>query len=112
MHEREEAKGAVQATLIVALFALAGCSHYEPPAEVAKAAASLPAEIDYNWDVRPILSQNCFRCHGLAASTRKAGLRLDLAENAYGKLPEDPDKRAIVPGHPEESELIRRITSA
>ena len=82
-----------------------------PPAAVAEAAQALPEKIDYNWDVRPILSQNCFRCHGLAASTRKAGLRLDVAESAYGKLPEEPDKRAIVPGRPEESELVRRITS-
>lgn len=68
-------------------------------------------KVDFNWDVRPILSQNCFRCHGLAASTRKAGLRLDVAQNAYGELPESPGKHAIVPGHPEDSELVRRITS-
>src|SRR3954447_17505064 len=92
---------------------LGGCAaDYVPPPEVAKAAASLPATIDYNWQVRPILSQNCFRCHGLATSTRKAGLRLDVAESAYAKVPEDLDKRAIVPGKPGESELIRRITTA
>ena len=68
-------------------------------------------KVDYNWDVRPILSQNCFRCHGRAASTRKAGLRLDVAQNAYGELPESPGKHAIVPGHPDDSELVRRITS-
>src|SRR5689334_11949189 len=91
---------------------LASCgSHYVPPPEVARAAGALPKTIDYNWNVRPILSQNCFRCHGLATSTRKAGLRLDIAASAYGRLPEDPDKRAIVPGRPEESEVIRRITS-
>jgi hypothetical protein len=92
---------------------LASCgSHYVPPPEIAQATKALPKTIDYNWDVRPILSQNCFRCHGLATSTRKAGLRLDIADSAYGRLPEDPDKRAIVPGRPEESELIRRITSS
>ena len=94
-----------------ALIVTACGSHYEPPAAVARATATLPEKIDYNWDVRPVLSQNCFRCHGLASSTRKAGLRLDLAANAYGKLPESPDKRAIVPGRPGESELVRRITS-
>ncbi len=99
---------------LVALTALllAACSaDYVPPPDVAKAAASVPASIDYNWDVRPILSQNCFRCHGIATSTRKAGLRLDVADSAYGKIPEDPDKRAVVPGKPGESELIRRVTS-
>ncbi len=95
---------------LLALFLSACGSHYVPPPEVARAIKSLPPKVDYNWDVRPILSQNCFLCHGLANSTRKAGLRLDLAESAYGKLPETPDKRAIVPGRPEESELVRRIT--
>ena len=92
--------------------ALVACgSHYDPPAEVAKALAAVPEQVDYNWHVRPILSQNCFRCHGLAASTRKAGLRLDVADSAFGELPESPGKHAIVPGRPGESELIRRITS-
>ncbi|HEV7715148.1 MAG TPA: DUF1549 domain-containing protein, partial [Steroidobacteraceae bacterium] len=92
--------------------ALVGCgSHYDPPAEVAKALAAVPEQVDYNWHVRPILSQNCFRCHGLATSTRKAGLRLDVADSAYGELPESPGKHAIVPGRPGESELIRRITA-
>src|ERR1041385_8819172 len=66
-------------------------------------------QVDYNWNVRPILSQNCFRCHGLATSTRKAGLRLDIAASAYGRLPQDQDTRAIVPGRPEESEVIGRL---
>lgn len=65
--------------------------------------------IDYNWDVRPILSQNCFACHGSGA--QKAGLRLDIADTAYGELPESPGKHAIVPGHPDQSELIYRITA-
>ena len=92
--------------------ALVACgSHYDPPAEVAKALAAVPEQVDYNWHVRPILSQNCFRCHGLATSTRKAGLRLDVADSAFGELPESPGKHAIVPGRPGESELIRRITA-
>ncbi len=74
------------------------------------AAAAIPDRPDWNWDVRPILSQNCFSCHGQA--TQKAGLRLDVQEAAYGPIPEDKNKRAIVPGNPRRSELYRRIASA
>ena len=94
-----------------ALF-LAACQHYGGSKDVADASgAVIPDKIDYNWDVRPILSQNCFRCHGNAENTRKAGLRLDIADNAYAKLPQNPRKRAIVPGNPGKSELIKRISS-
>src|SRR5262245_32685919 len=44
-------------------------------------------EIDYNWHVRPILSENCFRCHGPDPSSRKAELRLDVGEIAKQELP-------------------------
>jgi hypothetical protein len=59
--------------------------------------------------VRPILSQNCFSCHG--RGLQKAGLRLDLEKAAYDPIPDDKSKRAIVPGNPRKSELYRRITS-
>jgi len=68
-------------------------------------------EIDYNWHVRPILSENCFKCHGPDSTGRKAGLRLDVSELATQELPETPGKYAIVAGRPERSELVRRITS-
>jgi hypothetical protein len=67
---------------------------------------------DFNWDVRPILSNNCFRCHGPDDDARKAGLRLDLRDTATAELPESPGKTAIVPGDAAGSELIRRISSA
>jgi hypothetical protein len=72
----------------------------------------LPEVVSYNWDVRPILSQNCFRCHGPDAGVRKAGLRLDLPELAYGELPNDRRKHAIVPGNPRKSELLRRVAAS
>jgi len=65
--------------------------------------------LDFNQDVQPILARNCFSCHGPDPEMRKAGLRLDLEESAFKKRPGHPD--AIVPGHPERSELIKRIES-
>src|SRR5580704_8579452 len=59
--------------------------------------------VDYNWEVRPILSDNCYRCHGPDAKARQAGLRLDQKESAYAQ--------AIDPGNPNESELMKRVTS-
>ncbi len=64
-----------------------------------------PAKVEYNRDVRPILSDNCFLCHGPDKNTRKAKLRLDLREEAIAK-------EAFVPGKPEESELVRRLFTA
>jgi hypothetical protein len=66
--------------------------------------------VSYNFDVRPILSDKCFACHGPDANKREAGLRLDLADNAYAKL-KDGDGVAIFPGKPEQSELYKRIIS-
>ncbi len=67
-----------------------------------------PAEPHYNRDVRPILSDKCFRCHGFNEASRQADLRLDVAEAAYA----DRDGVvAIAPGDLTGSEIWRRITS-
>jgi hypothetical protein len=94
---------AISATAL-ALAGLAGCTGPSP--ELGAAA------IDYNWHIRPILSDHCFRCHGPDPSSRKAGLRLDDRSAALAELPETPGKHAIVPGDPAASELVRRIHAA
>lgn len=62
------------------------------------------AEIQYNRDIRPILAENCFACHGPDSAARKAGLRLDLREEAI-------KAKAIIPGKASESALIVRTHS-
>src|ERR1035438_7581940 len=68
------------------------------------ASAAETQELRYDRDIRPILSDNCFRCHGPEAKSRKAKLRLDVREVAL-------EKEAFVPGKPDESEMIRRLTT-
>src|SRR6187455_2011112 len=66
-----------------------------------------PAGVDFNRAIRPLLSDNCFACHGPDAKQVKAGLRLDLRDSATNPL--KSGEIAIVPGKPAESELVRRI---
>ncbi len=75
------------------------------------AGGDIPDLISYNFQVRPILSDKCFKCHGPDKNQLKAGLRLDNAESAYAPLKETTGAFAIVPGEPKASELIKRITS-
>ncbi len=67
------------------------------------------AEISFNREIRPILSENCFYCHGQDGNKRKAGLRLDVRESTL--VPGESKEIPIVPGKPAESALIKRIFS-
>lgn len=71
----------------------------------------LPAAVSYNFHIRPILSDKCFKCHGPDQNKREAGLRLDIAEFAFAPLQETKGAFAIVRGKPDSSELYRRISS-
>jgi hypothetical protein len=71
----------------------------------------VPDQISYNFHIRPILSDNCFACHGPDANKMEAGLRLDIAEEAYKELAENPSAHALVPGKPKKSEAFLRVTS-
>ncbi|GAA5221943.1 PSD1 and planctomycete cytochrome C domain-containing protein [Membranihabitans marinus] len=72
----------------------------------------VPKKVDFNFHVKPILSDRCFACHGPDENAREASLRLDIEEDAFAALKENPGHFAIVAGDPEQSELIRRIEAA
>src|SRR5271168_893253 len=67
--------------------------------------AAAPSQIQYNRDIRPILVENCFACHGPDSASRKAALRLDQRDMAI-------KGGAIAPGKPDESDLVQRIFAA
>ncbi len=71
-------------------------------------AATDEKRLDFNRDIRPILSENCFQCHGFDEKARQADLRLDVVESAYADRDGVPP---IVPGKPDESDVWRRISS-
>jgi hypothetical protein len=80
-----------------------------PAVVIANAPAAVAAAggpVDFNRDVRPILSDFCFHCHGPDPAQRKAGLRLDTREGALRDL---GGSRAVEPGQPDRSELLARL---
>ena len=76
----------------------------------AAASAAWAAPVAFNRDIRPILSDNCFACHGFDAKKRKAGLRLDTPEGAFAANKDG--KVAIKPGDPAASDLWVRLNTA
>src|SRR5262249_40109916 len=80
----------------LAVFVLAAALRAEPP---------LPATVDFNRDIRPILSENCYACHGPDKNKRKARLRVDDKEGLFSH---HGQTHLLVPGKPDQSELFRR----
>src|SRR5438093_11423404 len=91
--------------LAAVLLLCAGASATEPLAEQPR---PIPEKIDFNRDVRPILSDLCFKCHGFDEKARQASRRLDTREGALADL---DGVKAIVPGKLAESEVHIRIHS-
>src|SRR5262249_46456454 len=77
-------------------------------AGTAGADAPPPTVVEFNRDIRPILSANCFACHGPDKNKREADLRLDTPEGAFA---ERDGSHPIVPGKPEASEVYLRLTA-
>src|ERR1700758_2277886 len=93
---------------IAAIISLNACHN---TSESSVAAEEIPDVVSYNFNIRPILSDKCFKCHGPDANKRQASLRLDIPESAFAALKDDPSAHALVPGDPGASEVYRRITS-
>lgn len=96
-----------QLTTLVYSTALVGTVLFLGNAGAKTQASKQTSPLEYNRDIRPILSENCFACHGADSASRKASLRLDRFEDAV--LPRKDAKPAIVPGKPDGSEVVSRI---
>lgn len=71
---------------------------------------SLPDQVDFNFHIKPILADRCYKCHGPDEKTREAGLRLDQKQGLFGKTKNG--NRIIAPGRPGSSELVSHILSS
>lgn len=98
------------AIILTCTIVLSGCGAEKPPS-IVEAEPSLPDYIDYNFHVKPILSDRCYTCHGPDNNARKADFRLDTEAGAFAALSESDRKRALVRGNLNKSEVFHRIVS-
>ena len=94
-------------TCLCCILLLYGCA----PKPSNKYRGVLPEVIDFNFHIKPILSDRCFACHGPDEGSQKAELRLDIPEGAYASLGENQDHKAIVPGSLRKSHAYLRMIS-
>lgn len=97
---------------VLAAIALGAWLFMGRSAEQQPDAQALPETVDYNYHIRPILSDRCYKCHGPDAKTREADLRLDTEEGAYKALKDDPKGHVIKPGDPLHSDLFLRVSTS
>lgn len=95
---------------VVTILLFISCNDPMPQA-VREAYEQLPDRIDFNFHVKPILSDKCFACHGPDMANQKGGLRLDTPEDAFALLGEAKDHSAIVPGKLNKSHAYLRMIS-
>lgn len=93
--------------VLLSLVFLLSCG--EEPTVEQMAAGVLPEVVDFNFHIKPILSDRCFKCHGPDEATREGGLGLHTETHAFAALGKAEDHYALVPGDPEKSTLIHRI---
>ena len=80
--------------------------------EIVKTSSKIElTEVDFNFDVKPILSDKCYTCHGPDDKARKANLRLDIESGFYKSLEDNPSHYVINKNSPEKSEILNRINS-
>ena len=94
-------------SILLTLFIFITSCALDIPQEIVLEMENLPDKIDFNYHVKPILSDRCYSCHGPDSKTRKAGLRLDIEEIAFSKL--ESGNHAFSKGDIYNSESAHRI---
>lgn len=97
--------------IIVLLLLVAGAAVFFFKSQTGSGSDEDSDKVSFNFQIRPIFSDKCYACHGPDPNTREAGLRLDIAEDAYKALKEHPDAHALVPGKPGLSQVFLRVST-